>query len=1384
MKKREDFCLNVPINNRSFYFMPIDFIYRNNYGVSYLDIIGINSGGHKTLVRVTNLPIFVDMILTDETVKLIANNDYTIIKQLPGKGFSEPLDYARIYFKSIKDRVTFINNVYGLSGKYLHGNAKYGDKIIKYTGFLLGNDDNYKFLFTRYMDINTCNWNIISGYERIMSEPKFKYQVLVELNLDSKKKQIEKCEEIPENLKKDRTIICAWDLETYTDYKYGRVPDPNIQGDKIKMCSMVFKYYWSKEILHQVLITSIPIKLDLPNLEIIYTENIPLEFANVLSRMMPDLITGYNDGNYDWPFIKNRIDCVKMLDIVSPIKLSDFEKKLYGSMKENENPRIKIIKIDAENSARYNGFLIPGAICFDTSIVMRRINKTETKWRSLNNFLQKYGIELKYDMPYEKMDKIFHLWELTTPEEMQNLINDKVDVKNYYPFSNDAKVGRNSINNLNPYDILELFKDSNNVGVYCLRDAEACLDLLHKISIVSDTREMGNIAFTTMMDGFYNADGIKVRNCLYYFSMKPEWGSWEEKYTLSFSGNVVYVKKEYKKKKEEKKKYPGGHVIFPDKGIYGKVQIVNNKVISDRPCSGLDFSSLYPSLIMAYNFSPEYYFTPSHYLLGNYETLHISTHYKLNSEEKTEETVVVGYFMRQKSIFENNTWRYENHGIFPTVLRRLFNKRKLIKQDMNTWAVILEKIDCDIKPYISKENILLKNCNIELIKTIIDTKIKVIEERSVNYTGHKKKLELDKIKNYEYAYKLISEKLEQFKCLEILYENAQFNYNYYNTKQNAIKVFMNTFYGEMGSVDSPFFIIPMSGGVTKMGRRALKRVKKFVIKKGYKVYYGDTDSVYISPPEDCFSEIDNKYLNGEITKENFYEEMVGITMVKMKEISSEVAAYLLKKIGNPFLNMEYEEVLFPFGFFGKKNYFGVKHINSIDFSLCKNPDSNVFLKQIFVRGLPLRRRDGSKFVKEILNEILIKFCSLYETNSYEEIVYNTIESYINMTIMEPSKYTEKIKKNYSFREPRENSHTAQMRFRERMLNYYKREQINRAYYQIKNGDLSGYETLKLFDTVYDSNYVIDDNLLNLNFNYPNYGDREDLVLVIRPDILNDRGGKTQKRRGDYLEYPKMLGNKYYAQLIKSDYEKNNIIVNITNINIDFSVYFNELYGKVARFLLYLNRYSTMINDKYIEKGSTKQALKDAEKYVIANVKKDLNNKYKNHFSSIICDSSKLKLKFKEQDVPYKQIVGTGKIATLFKKYMTESDFTNEKLTNETIKLFIPVMVNNVIKLPSSEINKLNGDSRLIHVKKIELLKKELLTKINNICIGIDKILYPHVAIKDCEEKLKHIRKLITIEDMIFNIKEKSNFTINLDEELDNFIIDNKFNNLMEDFLNN
>jgi DNA polymerase elongation subunit (family B) len=84
------------------------------------------------------------------------------------------------------------------------------------------------------------------------------------------------------------------------------------------------------------------------------------------------------------------------------------------------------------------------------------------------------------------------------------------------------------------------------------------------------------------------------------------------------------------------------------------------------------------------------------------------------------------------------------------------------------------------------------------------------------------------------------------------YDSVCFDYSYLDAEQNALKVYMNTFYGTAGDSKSPFFLRELAGGVTSAGQRNIKLVADFVKNKGFGIKYGDTDSLYLVCPEECF----------------------------------------------------------------------------------------------------------------------------------------------------------------------------------------------------------------------------------------------------------------------------------------------------------------------------------------------------------------------------------------------------------------------------------------------------------------------------------------------------------------------------------------------------
>lgn len=195
------------------------------------------------------------------------------------------------------------------------------------------------------------------------------------------------------------------------------------------------------------------------------------------------------------------------------------------------------------------------------------------------------------------------------------------------------------------------------------------------------------------------------------------------------------------------------------------------------PISSLDYSSLYPSLIMTYNLSPEYLIRneekkvelekkgyPIHSINFNYDYLN----YMGEQCSKT----ITGWTIRHDESLEENT----RVGLYPTILKNLFEQRAEMKKNL----------------------------------FIYDEK----KEHMEKYTD-------DYINNLEYI-----------DCL--------FKLKYYDTKQKTLKVFMNIFYGELGNKNSPLFILELAGGITSAGQNNLLKVKNLVESLDHEVYYGDS----------------------------------------------------------------------------------------------------------------------------------------------------------------------------------------------------------------------------------------------------------------------------------------------------------------------------------------------------------------------------------------------------------------------------------------------------------------------------------------------------------------------------------------------------------------
>ena len=468
-------------------------------------------------------------------------------------------------------------------------------------------------------------------------------------------------------------------------------------------------------------------------------------------------------------------------------------------------------------------------------------------------------------------------------------------------------------------------KNMHKIVNYCVIDALRCQELMVKENIIKDYREVASIAYISLFDTHYYAIRTKVSNLL---------GA------EAWTQNILYTTKISSQKTSGK--FPGAYVFPPEKGLENK-----------RPVTGLDFASLYPSIIMAYNLSPEKMvstLSEADELKRENKMLH-SIEFKYNGKPVRAWTIRHGNKSDQK-------------GLFPKILENLLNMRNKMKAELK----LLKK----------------KKDYMELVKGRLDSVSEstpiasVIKDVLSSTKDTKKRTEIAQILDPFIGVVYATFRKE--------YSSVCFIYYSLNSKQKAVKLYMNSFYGVTGQSDSPFYKLELAEGVTSAGRENIKLVAEFVKKKGFRIKYGDTDSLYLTCPDSYYEKCDLTYDAGKgvISKLEYWTEMVKITMVVMEKLRNEVNTFLRLKTRSDYLKMAYEEVLFPVVFTGKKKYFGTPHEDAVNFSL----------KKPFIRGIDTVKQGKSQLFKIIGERIMNEVRDVNNERSLHEIVEDVLRDAI------------------------------------------------------------------------------------------------------------------------------------------------------------------------------------------------------------------------------------------------------------------------------------------------------------------------------------------------------------------------------------------------------
>ena len=240
------------------------------------------------------------------------------------------------------------------------------------------------------------------------------------------------------------------------------------------------------------------------------------------------------------------------------------------------------------------------------------------------------------------------------------------------------------------------------------------------------------------------------------------------------------------KNQKRKPQYLGGLVLEPHPGLYDDIILV------------MDFNSLYPSIIQEYNISFETVIRKATQSFKEDTNWNNKNDKNKNNKKKVKS---------EKNNEKNDATNNEND-----------DKSQNDKSDEEKSEVLIkptedgeEEEDEGTNQIEIKDKIRFKNPSATLpsiLKYLVD------ERRNVK---NKQKIEKDKFKN---------------SLLEI--------------KQKSLKISANSLYGYLGYKNSRFYAKEIAALITKTGRRILRNAANIVNKLGYKIIYGDTDSVMVN----------------------------------------------------------------------------------------------------------------------------------------------------------------------------------------------------------------------------------------------------------------------------------------------------------------------------------------------------------------------------------------------------------------------------------------------------------------------------------------------------------------------------------------------------------
>jgi DNA polymerase elongation subunit (family B) len=330
-------------------------------------------------------------------------------------------------------------------------------------------------------------------------------------------------------------------------------------------------------------------------------EDMLRQFVDEIRLSNPDIICGYNTFGFDDAYIEDRLTALGLKDEMNlcrcpPIKMKDDE------IKFSEKKKFEL----ASGKYDLRMLMVQGRLGLDLLLNMRREHSLDSfKLDNVANvFLRdkvleytknvvttkstrglRVGNYVRFDLvgnttdPYRDGDKFL----VTAIDGKKFTIDGAVDL-----FADLSVKDRKSLewtftkDDVSPQELFDLHANGGpegraRIARYCIQDCDLVLTLMGKLDTLVNARGMADVCKVPMQYVLTRGQGIKIFSAVvFYASQRDQIIETQQ----SEDGDGIG--------------YEGAIVLSPKIGMY-----------LDQPISVLDFNSLYPSNMIAYNLSPD-----------------------------------------------------------------------------------------------------------------------------------------------------------------------------------------------------------------------------------------------------------------------------------------------------------------------------------------------------------------------------------------------------------------------------------------------------------------------------------------------------------------------------------------------------------------------------------------------------------------------------------------------------------------------------------------------------------------------------------------------------------------------------------------------------------